>query len=266
MSSRSAAALALATLFLGVTAGAPESAAAALRGAAIGARLDYGSTSATGKTDGSVSVLLLWGSYDFGRFRGGVDVPVGFWDAPDGGDNALDIGNLTAEIARRIDFGRGMRLDARLRLYVPTFSGAADGADRLGHTASTLRPDEAPMWAQETLTLSPRARFGLDLLHWLEFGLGGTLHQAVIADEMTTSVHVFSDVRARLTSTGRMSVGYGAVDRLDAEEPARSWIVLNGGFDDGELAGGLEVRLRQAPESYVDALGAQFAFYLGGHL
>ena len=232
--------------------------------AAVGMRYDYGSRTETGRADGSVSILLLRGGYDFRDFILSVDVPMGLWNAPNGDEREIDIGNLTVELGRRLVFAKRLRIDVRLRTYLPTFNDGGARDQSLGGSAAALRPEEAVMWTPETLTVAPRIRFGFDVTSWLELSLGSTLFQGVIGDEAETAVHVFPGLMAKVARTGRLGVGYGVVDRIDDETDARSWVWLRGGFEEGRLSGGLEARLRQSPQPYVDAYGAQFAFYLGG--
>ena len=215
--------------------------------------------------------MLLRAGYDFRDFSLFAEVPFGFYSASDGdrqggqSEDAFSSGNLVVELGRVIALGRQVRADARLKLYLPTLPESDKPSQAaLTQLAALIRPEESPMWTQETFTVAPRLDLTVDLAYWLEFGVLTALYQSLGGDEGTTYLHVAPRMQLKVAGDGRLGVGYGVFDRIDSEADSLNWISLNGGFDKGRIKAGLEVRLRQSPDSYVDGLGTQFALYVGG--
>lgn len=241
--------------------------------ASVGLRVDH-STSRnqdSGRTGSSASILLLRAGYDPGDFSLFAEVPFGFYSVSDEerqadqDEESFSAGNLVVELGRVISLGRRVRADTRLKLYLPTLPESEKPGQRaLTRTAALVRPEESPMWTEETFTAAPRMDLVVDLSYWLEFSVLTALYQTLGGDESTTYLHVAPKMQLKVAGDGRLGVAYGVFDRIDKDADGLTWIALNGGFDKRRIQAGLEVRLRQSNDEYRDALGTQFALYVGG--
>ena len=198
-------------------------------------------------------------------------MPFGFYSVSDDertesqSEDAFSSGNLVVELGRTSSLSRQVHIDTRLKLYLPTLPESDKAEQRtLINTAVLVRPEESPMWSQEVFTAAPRLDIAIDLAYWLEFSVRTTLYQTLGAEENTSHLFLSPKQQLKVAGDGRLGGSYGVFDQIDEEADSLYWLALNGGFDKGRIQAGLEVRLRQNPDTFVDALGTQFALYVGG--
>lgn len=268
MNRAAALALTLTAVTAAVLVAAPGTASAQ---AELQLQMDHAASSSDAGDGPSTTTLRFRGGWDFEVLRAGFEVPVGIFLVSEETDALSDefvAGNMALTAHRLIGLGERARLDAGLRVYMPTLVDSGDGGKvALRSSAQDLRPEQLFYWLPETLSIGVSGKLSYRLVSWLELGTMTRLVQALPEDDAATFVHLSPELVGRIGGAGRLSVGYGFFDRLDGDKyKGRQWLDLMGGYDSGSVLVGLTVRLRQSPDEFADRFGTQFGVVLGGRI